>query len=206
MLWHDKCYNLKRDHTEIEYGEAESGRKESDRRRWTNSRRAPGAQQVKPEQDNPGHDRSGSQGDPNPSAARVAEIAGVGLRTVFRHFDDKDSIFREMNAILMEAYLPQINAPYKSDHWKNSCSSLSNAVPESMRNLRFSVFLPLSSALDPSSLGKITKALFAWSVRGSTQYCPTMSARMRIAPGLSCLLPDSTAGDCFDKTRNCRTP
>ena len=30
-------------------------------------------------------------GDPSPSAARVAERAGVGLRSVFRHFDDMDS-------------------------------------------------------------------------------------------------------------------
>jgi len=65
-----------------------------------------------------------AKGYPNPSAARVAEIAGVGLRTVFRHFDDKDSIFREMNAILIEAYLPQINAPYKSDHWKKQLFEL----------------------------------------------------------------------------------
>ena len=32
-------------------------------------------------------------GDLMPSAARVAEEAGVGLRTVFRHFDDMDSLY-----------------------------------------------------------------------------------------------------------------
>lgn len=65
-----------------------------------------------------------ADGDPNPSAAKVAETAGVGLRSVFRHFDDKDSIFKEMNSLLMEAYLPRINAPYQSEHWKEQLIEL----------------------------------------------------------------------------------
>ena len=32
----------------------------------------------------------------SPVAEEVAERAGVGLRTVFRHFDDMDSLYREM--------------------------------------------------------------------------------------------------------------
>lgn len=64
------------------------------------------------------------EGDPSPSAAQVAERAGVGLRSVFRHFDDKESIFREMNNILSEAYLPQLQEPYRSPQWRDQLFEL----------------------------------------------------------------------------------
>ena len=37
------------------------------------------------------------EGDPRPTAERVAERAGVGIRTVFRHFSDMDSLFVQLN-------------------------------------------------------------------------------------------------------------
>ena len=60
-----------------------------------------------------------ANGDPNPSAAAVAEQAGVGLRSVFRHFDDKDSIFREIDQIVVKAFQPVMDAPYRSDQCKD---------------------------------------------------------------------------------------
>lgn len=57
-------------------------------------------------------------GDPDPSTANVAKKAGVGLRSLFRHFEDKDAIYREMDAILVKAYRPIIEAPYNSDDWR----------------------------------------------------------------------------------------
>lgn len=65
-----------------------------------------------------------SEGDINPSAARVAEKAGVGLRSVFRHFDDKESIYREMNAMLWDAYFPRLAAPFESDDWREQLFEL----------------------------------------------------------------------------------
>lgn len=59
-----------------------------------------------------------AEGHHNPSAAAVAERAGVGLRSVFRHFDDKDSLFREMHERLVAAYAPRIQAPYASSDWR----------------------------------------------------------------------------------------
>ena len=35
-------------------------------------------------------------GDMEPSAAAIAEHAGVGLRSVFRHFDDLDTLLLEL--------------------------------------------------------------------------------------------------------------
>ena len=64
------------------------------------------------------------EGDIDPSAARVAERAGVGLRSVFRHFDDKETLYREMNAILGEAYVPQMREPYKSTDWREQLGEL----------------------------------------------------------------------------------
>lgn len=60
-----------------------------------------------------------AEGDINPSAASVAERAGVGLRSVFRHFDDKESIFREMDKILWDAYVPGIVPPFRSEDWRD---------------------------------------------------------------------------------------
>ncbi|MEP0391892.1 MAG: TetR/AcrR family transcriptional regulator [Erythrobacter sp.] len=58
-------------------------------------------------------------GDPDPSTANVAKKAGVGLRSLFRHFEDKDAIYRELDSILMKAYRPVIEAPYSSDGWQD---------------------------------------------------------------------------------------
>jgi AcrR family transcriptional regulator len=63
-------------------------------------------------------------GDPNPSAAALAERAGVGLRSVFRHFDDKEAIFAAINALLMAAYRPVLEAPYHSAAWPDQLCEL----------------------------------------------------------------------------------
>jgi AcrR family transcriptional regulator len=41
-----------------------------------------------------------------PTAQQVAERAGVGIRSVFRHFDDMDSIFETANNIIFESVKP----------------------------------------------------------------------------------------------------
>lgn len=46
------------------------------------------------------------QGELRPTAEQVAEAAGVGIRTVFRHFSDMESLFAEMNARLRESAVP----------------------------------------------------------------------------------------------------
>jgi AcrR family transcriptional regulator len=42
------------------------------------------------------------EGFPEPTAQQVAERADVGVRTVFRHFSDMDTLFAAMNDRLME--------------------------------------------------------------------------------------------------------
>lgn len=58
------------------------------------------------------------EGDMSPSAVSVAARAEVGLRTVFRHFEDMDSIYDGMTAELTEAITPKIKAPYKGTTWR----------------------------------------------------------------------------------------
>lgn len=63
-------------------------------------------------------------GEANPSTANIAKQAGVGLRSIFRHFEDKDAIYREVDSILMKAYSPIMDAPYKSDAWRDRLSEM----------------------------------------------------------------------------------
>ncbi len=57
------------------------------------------------------------EGDVAPSAARVAERAGVGLRTVFRHFEDMDSLYRHMIERVEASVVPRITEPYTGKSW-----------------------------------------------------------------------------------------
>jgi AcrR family transcriptional regulator len=63
-------------------------------------------------------------GDLMPSAARVADEAGVGLRTVFRHFDDMDSLYAEISATIAERVMPIVAAPYESPDWRENLRDL----------------------------------------------------------------------------------
>ena len=54
----------------------------------------------------------------SPGAEEVAERAGVGLRTVFRHFDDMESLYREMAEAMRQELQPLVSAPLESPDWK----------------------------------------------------------------------------------------
>lgn len=56
------------------------------------------------------------EGQLNPVAEVVAERAQVGLRSVFRHFNDMESLYAEMAVALAREYLPAL-APFESPDW-----------------------------------------------------------------------------------------
>jgi len=58
------------------------------------------------------------EGDVSPSAAKVAERAQVGLRTVFRHFEDMDSLFMEMAERISKEVMPIVLAPFEARDWR----------------------------------------------------------------------------------------
>ncbi|HLX06165.1 MAG TPA: TetR/AcrR family transcriptional regulator [Candidatus Binatus sp.] len=60
----------------------------------------------------------------SPRAEEVAERAGVGLRTVFRHFDDMDSLYREMAEAMRHELQPLVSAPLGSPDWKGKLGEM----------------------------------------------------------------------------------
>jgi AcrR family transcriptional regulator len=57
------------------------------------------------------------EGRLNPSAEEVAERAQVGLRSVFRHFNDMDGLYAEMALKLAHVYQSAL-APFESPDWQ----------------------------------------------------------------------------------------
>lgn len=60
------------------------------------------------------------EGEMSPTAVTVAARAKVGLRTVFRHFEDMESIFEEMTSELKAVTMPKVTAPLESTSWRES--------------------------------------------------------------------------------------
>jgi AcrR family transcriptional regulator len=57
-------------------------------------------------------------GDFAPSAEHVAQRADVGLRTVFRHFQDMESLYREMSAAIEAELWAVVERPFRSEDWR----------------------------------------------------------------------------------------
>lgn len=53
-----------------------------------------------------------------PSAEQVAVRADVGLRTVFRHFQDMDSLYREIGAVVGRQVRTILGAPLAGEAWQ----------------------------------------------------------------------------------------
>ena len=63
-------------------------------------------------------------GETTPGAEQVAAHAGVGLRTVFRHFNDMDSLYREMSAAIESEIVEAVSKPLKGDTWRERLSDM----------------------------------------------------------------------------------
>lgn len=63
-------------------------------------------------------------GEMNPGAAQVAEAANVSLRTVFRHFEEMDSLRMEMTTQMEAEIRPILQEPFESDDWRGRLSEL----------------------------------------------------------------------------------
>ena len=53
-----------------------------------------------------------------PSAEQVAQRAGVGLRTVFRHFQDMESLYGEMFATTLGELADIMSQPFRAATWR----------------------------------------------------------------------------------------
>lgn len=65
-----------------------------------------------------------AKGEVAPSAAQVAEVAGVGLRSVFRHFKDMDALYREMSEEIEARVLPILLRPPEGTTWQQRLTDL----------------------------------------------------------------------------------
>lgn len=54
-----------------------------------------------------------------PTPEDVADRAGVGRRTVFRHFEDLDSLYEEIGSAIARIVMPMALAPFQSAHWRD---------------------------------------------------------------------------------------
>jgi AcrR family transcriptional regulator len=82
------------------------------------------------------------EGELSPSAEAVAERAGVGLRTVFRHFGDMEALYAAMQARLQIEYADWQD-PFVADDWRGQLAELTG------RRLRtYERLLPYKRAAD----------------------------------------------------------
>lgn len=58
------------------------------------------------------------EGHVSPSAELVASRANVGLRTVFRHFKDLESLYREMSGVIEAELVALADTPFKAVGWR----------------------------------------------------------------------------------------
>jgi AcrR family transcriptional regulator len=58
-------------------------------------------------------------GEVSPKAEDVAARADVGLRTVFRHFDNMESLYREIDSLIAAEVLPIVERPFSSGTWQS---------------------------------------------------------------------------------------
>lgn len=65
-----------------------------------------------------------AEGNVAPSADEVSDRAGVGRRSVFRHFSDMDSLYREMAAVLHAQFAQIAEQPFKSTQWRDQVIEL----------------------------------------------------------------------------------
>lgn len=65
------------------------------------------------------------EGNMSPEATAVAQRAGVGLRTVFRHFEDMDSIYQEMIDRIRTGIMDRALAPLEAEAWRDKLDEYS---------------------------------------------------------------------------------
>lgn len=82
-------------------------------------------------------------GDLSPSAEAVAAKAGVGLRTVFRHFADMEQLYLEMTAVMEMELRAVADQPFVGRTWRERVLEL---IPR--RGGAFEAIAPFRRAAD----------------------------------------------------------
>lgn len=88
------------------------------------------------------------EGHVTPVAEEVAARGKVGLRTVFRHFANMESLYREINAAVLAEVGPLIDKPYAAPGWRGRLAELMER-----RAALFERILPFKIASDVNRHG-----------------------------------------------------
>jgi AcrR family transcriptional regulator len=83
------------------------------------------------------------EGDLSPGAEQVAARAQVGLRTVFRHFKDMDSLYREMTEVIEQELRKVALQAFKTEDWRSRIDEIIDR-----RSLAFEKITPFRRASD----------------------------------------------------------
>lgn len=75
------------------------------------------------------------------SAADIAEKAGVGLRSVFRHFEDMEAIHRELVLLAEADVTPLLLRPFVAQDWKGQLLELASRTVDLWDSLRVPIWL-----------------------------------------------------------------
>jgi AcrR family transcriptional regulator len=78
-----------------------------------------------------------------PVAEEVAARADVGLRTVFRHFQDMESLYREMSVVIEAELVAVAERPFRSVAWRDRLIELVER-----RTMAFEKIAPFRQASD----------------------------------------------------------
>jgi len=65
-----------------------------------------------------------AQGNLEPSADQIAEIAKVGRRSLFRHFSDMDTLYREMTHSIAATMGAIVQQPFQAADWRGQILEL----------------------------------------------------------------------------------
>jgi AcrR family transcriptional regulator len=65
-------------------------------------------------------------GNMSPGAEEVAAQAKVGLRTVFRHFENMESLYQQINAAIVAEVLPMMTRPFSGTDWKSQLAEMTD--------------------------------------------------------------------------------
>lgn len=117
------------------------------------------------------------EGELSPSAEAVAERAGLGLRTVFRHFGDMEALYAAMQARLQADYADWQD-PFVATDWRGQLAELAERRARTYERL-----LPYKRAADARRHGSPVIQ------RGYAGVLATMRAR------LMAVLPPALAAD-----------
>jgi len=63
-------------------------------------------------------------GQVTPGAEAVAARAGVGLRTVFRHFANMESLYQQIDAVMTAEIRPMVERPFSTGEWEAQLGEL----------------------------------------------------------------------------------